>query len=329
MSLVCSPSTVETESTLDVDGIIEQLTAVKYEKVHTLVRLDLQHQIYPLIERALELLKEERMLVRIDGPVHIGSDIHGQYFDLLRLFNSYGEPPEQNYLFLGDYVDRGKQSIETICLLLAYKIKYPKNIYLLRGNHECQEISRIFGFFDECKRRFGFKLWRTFVTLFDHMPVAALVQNRMLCMHGGLSPTLSHLSKIDKLRKPSKIPSKGLLCDLLWSDPARSADGNTEVDESGWGENDRGTSFIFNEKVVHKFVEDHDIDVIVRGHQVVEDGFEFFADKRLVTIFSAPNYCNEFDNDGALLSVSEDLCCSFKQLRPAEKKKLGSRRSST
>lgn len=101
-----------------------------------------------------------------------------------------------------------------------------------------------------------------------------------------------------------------------------------EVDETGWGENDRGTSFIFNEKVVKEFLIQHDIDLIVRGHQVVEDGFEFFADKRLVTIFSAPNYCNEFDNDGAVVSVAEDLCCSFKQLRPAEKKKVCGKRNS-
>ena len=143
-------------------------------------------------------------------------------------------------------------------------------------------------------------------------------------MHGGLSPSFKQFDDIDQLKKPSKIPNKGLLCDLLWSDPARNNStvvGNTEVDENGWGENDRGTSYVFNEKVVSNFVKQYDIDLIVRGHQVVEDGYEFFSDKNLVTIFSAPNYCNEFDNDGALLSVGENLCCSFKQMRPAEKKK--------
>ena len=261
------------------------------------------------------------MLLKIDsGTLHIGSDIHGQYYDLLRLFNTYGQPPEQKYLFLGDYVDRGKQSIETVCLLFAYKVKYPDSIFLLRGNHECQEISRIFGFFDECKRRYSFKLWKTFVNLFDHMPVAALVQNRILCMHGGLSPSLNKLTDIEQLHKPQKIPSHGLLCDLLWSDPARQncfEDGNVEVDsQTGWGENDRGTSFIFSEKVVKRCTKQHDLDLVVRGHQVVEDGYEFFANRQLVTVFSAPNYCNEFDNDGAVLTVGEDLCCSFKQLRP-------------
>ena len=127
------------------------------------------------MERALEIMKQEPMLVNIDGAVHVGSDFHGQYYDLLRMFNAYGEPPAQKYLFLGDYVDRGRQSIETICLLFAYKVKYPESIYLLRGNHECQEISKIFGFFDECKRRYSFKLWKTFINLFDHMPVAALI----------------------------------------------------------------------------------------------------------------------------------------------------------
>ena len=100
------------------------------------------------------------MLLQISAPITIGTDIHGQYFDLLRFFNNAGSPPETKYLFLGDYVDRGKQSIETICLLFAYKIKYPDKVFMLRGNHECQNISKIYGFWDECKRRYNMKLWK-------------------------------------------------------------------------------------------------------------------------------------------------------------------------
>jgi len=117
-------------------------------------------------------------------------DIHGQYYDLLELFQIGGFPPDSNYLFLGDYVDRGKYSIETICLLLAYKIKYPENFFLLRGNHECSTINKLYGFYDECKRRYSVKLWKLFGDVFNTLPVIAIIDDKIICMHGGLSPDL-------------------------------------------------------------------------------------------------------------------------------------------
>ena len=204
-----------------------------------------------------------------------------------------------------DYVDRGKQGIESICLLLAYKIKYPKNFFILRGNHETESINRIYGFYDECKRRFsGGRVWKLFCECFQCLPICALIEGRILCMHGGLSPELSSIDMIKSIRRPTEVPDKGLLCDLLWSDPDRDL-------PSGWGINDRGVSFTFAEDVVHDFVEQNDIDLVCRAHQVMEDGYEFFADRNLVTIFSAPNYCGEFDNAGGMMSVDEDLMCSF------------------
>lgn len=263
-------------------------------------------------------------------------DIHGQYSDLLRLFDYGGFPPEANYLFLGDYVDRGKQSLETICLLLAYKIKYPENFFLLRGNHECASINRIYGFYDECKRRFNVRVWKVFTDCFNCLPVAALIDDKIFCMHGGLSPDLSNLDQIKSITRPTDVPDTGLICDLLWSDPGR--------DIQGWGMNDRGVSYTFGADKVSDFLIKHDLDLVCRAHQVrllyfcllfsrvlicselllklqvVEDGYEFFADRQLVTIFSAPNYCGEFDNAGAMMSVDETLMCSFQILKPAEKK---------
>lgn len=139
-------------------------------------------------------------------------------------------------------------------------------------------------------------------------------------MHGGLSPELNNLQQINKLNRPTGIPENGILCDLLWSDPAATnSPFILNVIPKRWGDNDRGVSYVFSDKVVQEFLQKHDLDLIIRGHQVMEDGYEFFANKQLVTIFSAPNYCNEFDNDGAMLSVDKDLCCSFYKLMPAEK----------
>ena len=251
------------------------------------------------------------LTARVAGHPRTG-DLHGQYFDLLRLFEYGGFPPDSNYLFLGDYVDRGKQSLECICLLLAYKIKYPENFFLLRGNHECASINRIYGFYDECKRRYSIKLWKTFTDCFNCLPVSAIVDEKILCMHGGLSPDLQRLDQISRIMRPTDVPDSGLLCDLLWSDP--------DKDVSGWGENDRGVSYTFGADVVSKFLDDHDLDLICRAHQVVEDGYEFFAKRQLVTVFSAPNYCGEFDNAGAMMSVDDTLMCSFQILKPAEKR---------
>lgn len=193
--------------------------------------------------------------------------------------NNAGAPPDTSYLFLGDYVDRGKQSIETITLLFAYKIKYPDRVYMLRGNHECQNISKMYGFWDECRRRYNNKLWKMFINAFNHMPVCALIDDRILCMHGGLSPDLKHLWQIEKLNRPSEIPSEGILCDLLWSDPAESdSPFITNIIPKKWGESERGVSYVFSTRVVKEFLEKHKLDLIVRGHQLMEDGYEFFAD---------------------------------------------------
>jgi serine/threonine-protein phosphatase PP1 catalytic subunit len=161
---------------------------------------------------------------------------------------------------------------------------------MLRGNHEASAISRIYGFYDECKRRYNAKLWKTFCSVFDCMPLCALIEEKILCMHGGISPSLNSLDDINKLTRPYEVPDEGLVCDILWADP----------------------------EVGQKFLAKVDLDLVVRAHQVVEEGYEFFAKRQLVTVFSAPNYCGEFDNAGAMMNVDQALMCSFQILKPAK-----------
>jgi len=296
-----------TEAT-EVDPIITKLLQIKGSNAGKEVQLK-EEDIRNLCFKSRAIFTSQPILLELEAPLKIVGDIHGQYSDLLRLFEYGGFPPDANYLFLGDYVDRGKQSLETINLLLSYKIKYPENFFLLRGNHECASINRIYGFYDECKRRYSIKLWKTFTDCFNCLPVAAIVDDKILCMHGGLSPELKSFEQIRRFLRPTDVPDTGLLCDLLWSDPEQRI--------TGWGENDRGVSYTFGPDVVTKFLARHDLDLICRAHQVVEDGYEFFAKRQLVTIFSAPNYCGEFDNAGAMMSVDETLMCSFQIIKPA------------
>jgi serine/threonine-protein phosphatase PP1 catalytic subunit len=290
-----------------IDDIIERLLSADTEVPTKSICLT-EKDIERICLAAKKILLSQQSLLELTAPIKICGDIHGQFTDLLRLFEHGGYPPEANYLFLGDYVDRGRQSIETISLLLCYKIKYPENFFLLRGNHECATINRVYGFYNECKRRLSIRLWKILTDCFDCLPLAALIDEKILCMHGGISPELKSLEQIKNIIRPIEIPDSGLICDLLWSDP------NSDI--LGWGYNDRGVSFTFGQDCVEKFLLKHDLDLICRAHQVVEDGYEFFARRRLVTIFSAPNYCGEFDNAGAIMNVDKALTCSFHILRP-------------
>ncbi|KAJ5069300.1 serine/threonine-protein phosphatase pp1-alpha catalytic subunit [Anaeramoeba ignava] len=301
------------ELDFDVDSIIERLVAMKDSKIKDPGLTE--KEIRTLCEKAREIFLSQPILLELEAPIKICGDIHGQYYDLLRLFEYGGFPPEANYLFMGDYVDRGLNGLESVCLLLAYKIKYPENFFMLRGNHESALINRLYGFFEECKKRYRVKLWKIFSECFNCLPLAAIIDDKIFCVHGGLSPHLTSIEQIQRITRPTEIPDEGLLCDLLWSDP----DPNIQ----GFGPNhDRGVSCVFGADAVAQFLKENDFDLICRAHQVVEKGYDFFAQRRLVTIFSAPNYCGEFDNAGALMSVDESLMCSFQILKPTTSKAI-------
>jgi len=301
-------------SELDIDEVLDQMLAVrKRQPSNQHVSLD-SSVVTALCSKSRDIFMDQPMLLELDSPISLCGDIHGQYHDLLRVFEYTGFPPTTNYLFLGDYVDRGKKSLETVCLLFAYKIKYPENFFLLRGNHESPSICRIYGFYDECKKRYSTKVWKTFCDVFNCLPVCAMIHDKVICMHGGLSEEMMTeggedvRDRVLAIERPADIPDSGFMCDLLWSDPSPEL--------RGFGPNDRGVSVAFGPDIVYKFLQQEDLDLIVRAHQVVEDGYEFMAERKLVTIFSAPNYCGEFDNAAAILSINESLQCRLQVLKP-------------
>ncbi|KAF7723171.1 serine/threonine protein phosphatase Pzh1 [Apophysomyces ossiformis] len=303
-------STASTYTTTQIDEYIHRLLQAGYACKASRQLCLRNSEVLAICQAAMEIFLSQPTLLELSAPVKIVGDTHGQYTDLIRLFEMGGFPPSSNYLFLGDYVDRGKQSLETFLLLLCYKIKFPENFFLLRGNHECANVTKVYGFYDECKRRLSPKMWRTFVDVFNTLPIAALVAGKIFCVHGGLSPSLHSMDAIRSIQRPTDVPDYGLLNDLLWSDPSDAT--------NDWEENERGVSYCFGKKVLNDFLARFDLDLVCRAHMVVEDGYEFFNERTLVTVFSAPNYCGEFDNFGAIMSVNEELLCSFELLTPAD-----------
>ncbi|CAI5439016.1 unnamed protein product [Caenorhabditis angaria] len=275
-------------------------------------------EIHCLLERAGKVFQNGKALVEVRAPVNICGDTHGQYSDLLRIFNSCGAPTRQKYLFLGDYIDRGRHSLEVICLLMALRLALPKRMFLLRGNHELRAINKNYGFYAELQNRFRSSggehvaLYDHFNYVFSFMPLAGIVSKRILCMHGGISPHLKSLDDIRNIELPLETAKQNpLACDLLWADPEKGCAGfeNNKI---------RAISHIFGESEVDNMCKRLDIDLIVRAHQVVEYGYAFFADRRLVTVFSASRYQEELHNYAAVVVVSASLELSFIQLKPEE-----------
>lgn len=250
-----------------------------------------------LCTKAQEILSEESNVQPVRSPVTVCGDIHGQFQDLLELFRIGGNCPETNYLFMGDYVDRGYHSVETATLLVALKVRYKDRITILRGNHESRQITQVYahtlsssshgvsryGFYDECLRKYGnSNVWRYFTDLFDYLPLTGLVENEVFCLHGGLSPTLDTLDHIRSLDRVQEVPHEGPMCDLLWSDPD---------DRCGWGISPRGAGYTFGQDISEQFNHTNGLTLISRAHQLVMEGYNWSHEKNVVTIFSAPNYC--------------------------------------
>ena len=259
-----------------------------------------ERDLKQLCEKAKEIFIEESNVQNVSAPVIICGDIHGQIYDLLELFKKGGDIPNSRYIFMGDYVDRGYNGVEVLELLLALKVKYPEHITLLRGNHESRQICFAYGFYEEITRKYGnANAWEYFTDLFDYLPLAALVEGKIFCVHGGLSPYISTVDQIRLINRKMEIPREGVFCDLMWSDPD---------DIETWIISCRGAGWIYGWKVVDEFTHINGLELICRAHQLVMEGFKYwFEKKNLCTVWSAPNYCYRCGNKASILKISQDL----------------------
>ena len=254
-------------------------------------------EILRICKAAEDILCKEDNVVFLRTPLTIVGDLHGQYFDLKELFYVGGDT---SYLFLGDFVDRGMYSIETLFLLLSLKVRFPTRITLLRGNHETRQITQVYGFYDEIIRKYGNpEVWVRCTNLFDCLPLAAVVSDsKCFAVHAGLSPSLSNIDELLRLDRFREIPNEGVLCDLLWSDPAD--------DTRGWGVSPRGAGYVFGDDVAKEFNRENDLKLIARSHQLVLNGFQELFHGNVTTIWSAPNYMNRCGNAAAFLRLGEE-----------------------
>ena len=265
-----------------------------------------------ICDLTLPIIAEDPSLLVLQPPLLVYGDIHGQFSGLMAFLEKYGLPPESQLLFLGDYVDRGPNSVEVLVTLFVLKCMYPKNIWLLRGNHETRETTQMYGFAEECRIRYSSEIYNWFNDVFGYLPLAATIGGRIFCVHGGISSELERLSQISNIERPIDIYDGDLVQDLLWSDPSPII--------RGYQKSSRGTSYTYGVDAVDEFLDKFDFDLICRSHQAVSDGFDFpfLPSRTVVTIFSATNYFQDQPNRPAIMSINEMLACSFKFLDPAK-----------
>ena len=238
-----------------------------------------------LLESVQIELREEESILRLNGNIHVVGDVHGNIDDLLRIFEKSGFPPETTYLFLGDFVDRGRFGLEVICLLFALKVKFPTHIYLLRGNHEIEKISSSYGFADETAAKYSFNLFSEIANTFSYLPLGAVVADKFFCVHGGIGPNMPLVEDIRKEEKPEDI-EEGHFLDMLWSDPRDL--------EQEFTESKRGSGFYFNAAAADKFLEANGLIGIIRSHEYCRKGYDYpFDNDKCLTIFSNTNYCGK------------------------------------
>jgi len=277
-----------------------------------------------LTRAASALFKGEPNLLRLRDPIAVCGDVHGQFFDLMQLMKTAGNPARIKYLFLGDYVDRGQFSTEVVFYLFAHKISYHRTFFMIRGNHECRHLTQFFNFKEECIYKYDLEVYDEIMCAFDHLPLAATINHKFLCVHGGLSPDISLLKDIADLNRHRETPREGPFCDLLWADPydenkpkkganpndPHSRKRNQPVTTWFSYNETRQCSYVFGLEATKQFLSRNKLQAIIRAHEVQDDGYRFCMSTgktpRVITIFSAPNYCDVYKNKGACLQFMND-----------------------
>ncbi|WJX37816.1 Serine/threonine-protein phosphatase 5, variant 2 [Trifolium repens] len=253
---------------------------------------------FQIVLQTKEMLQALPSLVDITVPqgkhFTVCGDVHGQFYDLLNIFELNGLPSEENpYLFNGDFVDRGSFSLEVILTLFAFKCMSPSAIYLARGNHESKSMNKIYGFEGEVRSKLNETFVELFAEVFCCLPLAHVINEKVFIVHGGLfSVDGVKLSEIRSINRFCEPPEEGLMCELLWSDPQPLP---------GRGPSKRGVGLSFGGDVTKRFLKDNNLDLVVRSHEVKDEGYEIEHDGKLITVFSAPNYCDQMGNKGAFI----------------------------
>ena len=294
--------------TLDPQSIIDKLTisieadldGLSHADAFAIPSLSVD-EIKLATDKALNAVRMESIQLDLKSDILVVGDLHGHYLDLLRIFKTYGFPPLTNYLFLGDYVDRGEFSVETITLLCLLKGMYPKNLYLIRGNHEFDSLCRFSGFYAELGDLYGkdgSDLYHRFLDIFSYLPISAIIDNKYICVHGGLGPKLTSLKQLREFQRPLFDYNEEVLDALLWSDPSPTVD--------YYETSTRGSGFFYGKQAVAEFLENTKLEVLIRGHECVQEGISVDFDGKLITVFSASNYCGLVGNNSGVLRIQND-----------------------
>lgn len=282
----------------DVERIGDTIPIPKFE----------QNILSDLCSAVIAALQYKDTMIEITGPMTVVGDLHGNFLDLMRILKINGLPPDTTYLFLGDYVDRGDCSLEVITILFSLMLKYPENVYLLRGNHEFSSTNLIYGFQSELfGSNYNIQLWNQFNDAFNWLPLAAVISNQIFCVHGGLSPNMKTIYEVHTLKKPIDNNHPEFVNDLMWSDP--------QEDIQDFTPSKRGTGFRFGPDTVEQFLNQNHMKAIIRAHQCVKEGVDKFANTCLYTVFSCSNYQNSYNQSG-YISITEDGKISFYTLPP-------------